>query len=58
MLSINDELTLVEIFSVVLGVAITWAIYHGSESAELPGEAREPDPSVAEDFPPARGRTL
>ncbi|MHB8352320.1 MAG: hypothetical protein ACYDFT_06525 [Thermoplasmata archaeon] len=43
-LSIDDQLTLVEVLCLFLGIGITWAVYYGSENAELPGEAQNPDP--------------
>jgi hypothetical protein len=48
-LSIDDQITLTEILVILLGIAITWAVYYGSDRAELPGEARIPDPAVADD---------
>ena len=58
-LSIDQIMTLVEIMMIVLGVAITWAVFYGSENAELPGEARVPEPSVRDDMViDTRGRTL
>ncbi|MGI0054009.1 MAG: hypothetical protein ACREC5_08110 [Thermoplasmata archaeon] len=43
-ISIDDELTLVEILCLLIGIGITWAVFYGSERAELPGEAQNPDP--------------
>ncbi|MCI4336151.1 MAG: hypothetical protein L3K17_03010 [Thermoplasmata archaeon] len=58
-LSIDDQVTLTEILAILIGIAITWAIYYGSDQAELPGEARIPDPSGSDDIvPDVRGRTL
>ncbi len=58
-LSVDQQVTLVEILVLLLGIGITWAIYYGSERAELPGEARVPDPSVPDEIvPDIRGRTL
>lgn len=58
-LSVDQEITLVEILVLLLGVAITWAVFYGSESAELPGEAQIPDPHTpAEVFVDSRGRSL
>jgi hypothetical protein len=48
-LSIDDQITLTEILAILLGIAITWAVYYGSDRAELPGEATIPDPSVPDD---------
>ncbi|HZY91342.1 MAG TPA: hypothetical protein VFG07_01000 [Thermoplasmata archaeon] len=58
-LSIDQQVTLAEILVILLGIAITWAIYYGSEHAELPGEAAVPDPNVPDEIAPdIRGRTL
>jgi hypothetical protein len=48
-LSIDDQVTLSEILVILLGIAITWAVYYGSARAELPGEARYPDPTIPDD---------
>ena len=41
------------------GIGIFWAVYYGSERAELPGDATVPDPSQVDDtLPDTRGRTL
>ena len=58
MLSIDDEVTMVEILAILLGIAITWAIYYNSDHAELPGESTEPDPSVPDETVTHPGRTL
>lgn len=58
MLSVDDEVTLVEILSVLVGIGVTWAIYYNSDRAELPGEATEPDPSVPDEKFAPEGRTL
>jgi hypothetical protein len=58
-LSPDQIVQLTEALSIVLGVAIVWAIYHGSETAELPGEAEVPDRAEADDATPdTTGRTL
>ena len=58
-LSPNDELTLVEILVMLMGIGITWAIYYGSGRAELPGEAPIPDPNETEEIHHyTDGRTL
>ena len=58
-LSINDQITLVELLAMLIGIAITWAVFYGSDKAELPGEAAIPDPSLTDDIvPDVRGRTL
>jgi len=55
----DEIVTLTEILMVLMGVGIIWAVYHGSERAELPGDARIPDPGQADDTTPdTRGRTL
>lgn len=56
----DDQLmTLVEVLSILAGIAITWAIYYGSEQAELPGEARIPEGSTPDDLVvDTRGRTI
>jgi len=58
-LSPDQIVTLTELLMVLMGIGITWAVYHGSERAELPGDARIPDPGQADDTTPdTRGRTL
>lgn len=50
---------LTEGLAIVLGVAIIWAVYQGSENAELPGSAMVPEPGEADDASPeTSGRTL
>jgi len=50
---------LTEVLMVLMGIGIIWAVYHGSEKAELPGDARNPDPAQVDDTTPdTRGRTL
>jgi len=58
MLSVDDEVTMVEILAILVGIAITWAVYYGSDQAELPGEATEPDPSIPDEVVSHPGRTL
>jgi hypothetical protein len=58
MLSIDDEVTLVEILTILVGLVVTWAVYYNSDHAELPGEATEPDPSVPGETETHPGRTL
>ncbi|HEY6238920.1 MAG TPA: hypothetical protein VIZ68_07040, partial [Thermoplasmata archaeon] len=48
-LGVDDTVTLVEILVILLGVAITWAVYHGSDRAELPGDALVPDPTIPDE---------
>jgi hypothetical protein len=58
-LSIDQQVTLVEVLMILLGIAITWAVYHGSDRAELPGTATIPDPSIPDDMTSdTRGRSL
>lgn len=58
-LSTDQIMTLVEFLMIVLGIAITWAVYYGSDRAELPGDARVPPPGVADDMTiDTRGRTF
>lgn len=58
-LSADQIVTLTEILVVLMGIGITWAVYHGSDRAELPGEATIPDPHQADDaLPDTSGRTL
>ena len=46
----TDQLiTITELLMILLGIAITWAVYYGSEKAELPGEAKIPDASLPDD---------
>jgi hypothetical protein len=56
----TDQLvTLTELMMVLLGIAITWAVFYGSDKAELPGEAKIPDPSLPDDVvSDTRGRSL
>ena len=49
-LSVDESMTLVEILVILLGIAITWAVFYGSERAELPGEATIPEPGVPDDL--------
>jgi hypothetical protein len=51
--------TLTEVLVILMGIGITWAVYYGSERAELPGDAPIPDPNEADDtLPDTSGRTL
>jgi hypothetical protein len=57
--TIDQLLTITEALVILLGIAITWAVYYGSDRAELPGEAMEPSPAVADDMDlEIKGRTL
>jgi hypothetical protein len=49
-LTIDQIVTLTEILVILLGIAITWAVFYGSERAELPGEAAIPDRSIPDDM--------
>ncbi len=58
-LSPNQITQLSMVLSILLGIAITWAVYHGSEHAELPGEATIPERGEVDDATPdTAGRTL
>ena len=58
-LSPDKIVDLTEILVVLMGIGIIWAVYYGSDRAELPGDSREPDPSQVDDaVPDTRGRTL
>lgn len=58
-LSVDQIITLTQILVVLMGIGITWAVYYGSENAELPGDAHEPSPNEADDsIADTRGRTL
>jgi hypothetical protein len=55
----EQVVTLTEILVILMGIGITWAVYHGSERAELPGDAEVPDPAEPDDaVADTRGRTL
>jgi hypothetical protein len=48
-----------EILVILMGIGITWAVYYGSENAELPGDATVPDPAEVDDaHPDTTGRSL
>jgi hypothetical protein len=58
-LSPDQIVSLAELLVVLMGIGITWAVYRGSENAELPGDALLPDPNQTDDtVPDTRGRTL
>jgi hypothetical protein len=58
-LSLDDQVTLVEILLILAGIGITWVVYYGSDRAELPGDAAIPEPGQADDLEvDTRGRTL
>lgn len=55
----DQLLDITEGLIVLLGIAITWAVYYGSDRAELPGDATEPTPALADDMElDQEGRTL
>ncbi len=55
----DQVVTVAEILIVLAGLGIIWAVYYGSDRAELPGEATIPDPAEADDtVPNTEGRTL
>ncbi|HUI38116.1 MAG TPA: prepilin-type N-terminal cleavage/methylation domain-containing protein [Thermoplasmata archaeon] len=57
--SVDQIMTLTELLVTLAVIGITWAIYYGSDRAELPGEARIPDPMVSDDtIVDTEGRTL
>ncbi len=58
-LTVTQIITLTEVLALLLGIAVIWAVYYGSEDAELPGEAVLPAPGEADDaVPDTRGRSL
>jgi hypothetical protein len=58
-LTVDQIVTLTEVLVILLGIGITWAVFYGSEQAELPGEASIPAPASSDDVhPDTRGRTL
>jgi hypothetical protein len=58
-LTVDQLLDLTELLILFLGIAITWAVFYGSERAELPGEAKIPPPDLPDDLVvDTRGRTL
>ena len=58
-LSADQVVTLTQILVVLMGIGIIWAVYYGSKDAELPGDARIPDPGEPDDtIADTRGRTL
>ncbi len=58
-LSTSEIITLTQILAILAGIGILWAVYYGSDRAELPGTATIPDPSEVDDtLPDTRGRTL
>jgi hypothetical protein len=58
-LSPDQIVDLTEVLCLVLGIAIAWAVYYGSDRAELPGVADVPSPGEVDDaVPETNGRTL
>ncbi|MGD0719405.1 MAG: hypothetical protein ABSA15_07530, partial [Thermoplasmata archaeon] len=58
-LTATQSMDLLEVLVILMGIGIFWAIYYGSDRAELPGEAMVPDPGQVDDtVPDTRGRTL
>lgn len=58
-LSPGQIVQLTELLVILMGIAIAWAVYHGSDRAELPGTAPVPAPGEVDDATPdTRGRTL
>jgi hypothetical protein len=58
-LSPEQVVQLSEVLAMLVGVAIVWAVYYDSDRAELPGEAKVPDPAEADDATPdTTGRSL
>lgn len=54
-----QSMDLVEALVILMGIGIFWAVYYGSNRAELPGDATIPDPNQVDDtLPDTRGRTL
>jgi hypothetical protein len=55
----DQVVALVEGLMILMGIGITWAVYYGSDKAELPGDATIPDPLETDDVvSDPSGRTL
>ncbi len=55
----DQIVTMTEILVILMGIGITYAVYYGSENAELPGEASIPEPGGIDDAKPdTEGRSL
>jgi hypothetical protein len=55
----QEVVDLTDVLVILMGIGITWLVYHHSDRAELPGEAIEPPPGEVDDaLPDTRGRTL
>lgn len=58
-LSIDDQINLLEALLILAGIGITWAVYYGSDRAELPGDSEIPEPGEPDPLEiDTRGRTL
>jgi hypothetical protein len=55
----DQIVALTEVLVLLMGIAIAWAVYRGSDQAELPGTSTVPSPDEVDDATPdTRGRTL
>ncbi|MCI4373135.1 MAG: hypothetical protein L3K02_05785 [Thermoplasmata archaeon] len=55
----DQIVTLTEVLVILMGIGITYAVYYGSENAELPGDATIPEPGEVDDArPDMSGRSL
>ncbi len=55
----SQIVNLVDILVILAGIGILWAVYYGSDRAELPGTALIPAPGEPDDaVPDTTGRTL
>ncbi|MGA8276527.1 MAG: hypothetical protein WB789_05810 [Thermoplasmata archaeon] len=55
----DQIVTMTEVLVILMGIGITYAVYHGSENAELPGDASIPEPGGVDDAKPdTEGRSL
>jgi hypothetical protein len=58
-LSPDQIVTLTQVLVILMGIGITYAVYYGSDKAELPGDAQIPEPGGVDDaLPDSEGRTL
>ena len=51
-LSPDQIVLMTEVLVILMGIGITWVVYHGSGRAELPGDATIPDPHESDDAKP------